>query len=433
MLKQLLARLSLILLILAAPAWTQAPIEEPDLGPAQQQSVRDLPPPPGRMLNLPAEGEEGHAPPEGPAKLSKEQVTRSVLGFVVVLILAYLAGHPKLQSLEERLHVGATTLTGFSFVLLGLLAATGDVKVLTSAVIEAIEPVVPFCLGWVGFRHGFGYSQEILLKPPSPSGVVAALVIPGALAMGGGVALIAGVNSSLLADNGVWRDLAIFALACGTTALAPVQRIERLWHGEGVDGPLEVFVKMGHLAAIALLMLLAVYFRPQGTVVAWQLPESAWLSFLRLAVIPVCFVAGLIVASLPGTNREQIRAVLDRTQRPALFVLFVIAGALWRPSAWQGWALLAVFLFARFAGNWLAVSMIARWMSSEFTTAERRALAYAPTGALSVAILLSARDLYPDSRLPYSLTAVIMGALLGEVLLQSRFWRTARATEAGAR
>ncbi len=459
---------------MAAPSWAQAPIEEPDLGQAQQQSVRDLPPPPGRLLNLPSEGEEGHAPPEGPAKLSKEQVTRSVLGFVVVLILAYLAGHPKLRSLEERLHVGATTLTGFSFVLLGLLAATGSVKVLTSAVIEAIEPVVPFCLGWVGFRHGFGYNREILLKPPSPGAVVAALAIPAALAAAGAAALVAAVNSSLLADSGVWRDVAILALACGTTALAPVQRIERLWHGRDVDGPLEVFVKMGHLGAIALLMLLAVQFRPQGAVVAWQLPESAWVfivfglgalmgllswalfratpdgppfivillgsvalcagmaSFLRLAAIPVCFIAGLIVASLPGTNLEQIRAVLDRTQRPAFFVLFVIAGALWRPAAWQGWALLAVFLTARFAGNWLAVSIIARWMPSEFTAAERRALAYAPTGALSVAILLSARDLYPDSRLPYSLTAVIMGGLLGEVLLQSRYWRTAYATKAGA-
>lgn len=465
----------LILLFLAAPAWTQAPMEEPNLEKAQQQSVEDLPPPPGRFLNLPAERPEEHTPAAGPAKLTKEQVTRSVLGLVVVMILAYLAGHPRLQSLEEKLHVGATTLTGFLFVLLGLLAATGTVKVLTSAVIEAIEPVVPFCLGWIGFRHGFGYDRELLLKPPSPNAVVAALILPATLAFGGAAALIAVMNPRLFADGGVWRDLTIFALACGTTALAPVQRIERLWHGQISGGRLEGFVKMGHLGAIGLLMMLAVYFRPQGAVVAWQLPESAWLfivfglgasmgllswalfrstpdgppfivillgsvalcsgmaSFLRLAAMPVCFIAGLIVANLPGTSRDQIRAVLDRMQRPALFVLFVIAGALWRPAAWQGWTLLAVFLIARFAGNGLTVAMLARWMPADFTPAERRALAYSPTGALSIAILLSARDLYPDSRLPYTLTAVIMGALLGEALLQSRYWRTARASEGAAR
>lgn len=447
--------------------WSQTPIEEPwfENPPPRFQ---DMPPPPAHLLKPPPKSPEDHAPPEGPAKLSKEQVRRSVLGFVILLVLAYLAGHPKLEKFEQRLGVGTATLTGFLFVLLGTLAANGSVKVLTSAVIHAVAPLVPFCLGWFGFRHGFGYSRELLLDPPAGTGVLASTFLPVALALGGAVAVVFGYNPSMLSDKAVWRDLAVFSLACGTTALAPVKRLERLLAGKVRPGRIEGFVKMEHLTGIALLMLLSVYFRPQGGLVGWQLPESAWLfivfglgscmgilswalfrstpdgppfivillgsvalcagmaSYLRLAVVPVCFIAGWIVASLPGTSREQILAVLERMQRPTLFVLMVIAGALWVPSAWQGWVLLAVYLVARLAGNRLAIGVLARWMPGELSAEERRALSYTPTGALSLAIVLSARDLYPDSHVPNTLTAVIMGGIMGEILLQTLYWRRAR-------
>jgi hypothetical protein len=471
------AALTALFTILLAPcmaARQPAPIEEPRIENPQPQRVQDLPPPPGRLLEIPKGIAEDRVPPEGPAKLSKQQVMRSVLGFVILLVLAYLAGHPKLTALEDRLHVGASTMTGFMFVLLGLLAATGSVQVLTSAVIQAVGPVVPFCLGWYGFRHGFGYDRELLLKPPAGTGVLASAFFPSILALGGAVAVVAANAPDMLADRAVWRDLMVFGLACGTTALAPVQRIERLMAGRIPKGRLEGFVKMEHLAAIALLMLLAVYFRPEGVLVGWQLPESAWLfivfglgssagilawslfratpagppfivillgsialcsgmaSFLRIAVVPVCFIAGLIVAGLPGSSRDQVRAVLDRMQRPILFVLLVIAGALWQPSAWQGWVLLGVFLIARLAGNRLAIGFLGRWMPGELSVEERRALSYTPTGAFSIAIVLSARDLYPDSHVPYTLTAVIMGALLGEFLLQWLFWRRAKTAAEAA-
>jgi hypothetical protein len=460
--------LCVILLAFTAAGFQSTSIEEPKVD-QRPQRVQDLPPPPGSLLPVPADSPEDHAPPQGPAKLSKQQVTRSVLGFVILLVLAYLAGHQKLAALEDRLHVGSTTLTGFLFVLLGLLAATGTVKVLTSTVIQALAPIVPFCLGWVGFRHGFGYDRELLLQPPAASGVLTSMAFPVLLALGGAVALVAAASPDLLKQDVVWRDLAVFALACGTTALAPIQRLERLWAGRIPAGRLVGFVKMEHLGGIALLMLLAVYFRPEGSVVAWQLPGSAWLfivfglgasmgvlswslfrttpggppfivillgsvalcagmaSFLRLAVIPVCFIAGLIVASLPGESKDQVRAVLDKMQRPTVYFLMIIAGALWKPTAWQGWALLGVFLAARLAGNRIAIAFIGRWMPAEVSVDERRALSYAPTGALSIAIVLSARDLYPDSHVPYTLTAVIMGALLGEVLVQSFYWKRAAA------
>ncbi len=463
----ILSGVCLGLLAMTAVAQQQPPLEEPQLENVQPQRVEDLPPLPGRFLNIPKATAE-RAPVEGPAALSRQQVARSVLGFVVLLVLAYLAGHPKLSAAEARLHVGTSTLTGFLFVLLGWLAASGTVGVLTDTVIQAVEPVVPFCLGWLGFRHGFGYDRELLLKPPAAAGVLISTLAPVILALGGGAAILAAVAPGMLADRAVWRDLAVFGLACGATALAPVQRVERLLAGRVSSGRLEGFVKMQHLGAIALLMLMAVYYRPQASVVNWQLPESAWLfivfglgssigilswslflatpegppfivillgsvalcagmaSFLRLAVLPVCFIAGLIVAGLPGTGREQVRAVLDRMQLPTLFVLMVIAGALWKPSAWQGWALLAVFLLARFGGGRLTAAFLARRMPDELNPEERRALSYTPTGALSLAIVLNARDLYPDSHVPYTLTAVIMGALLGELLLQSRYWMQAR-------
>jgi hypothetical protein len=119
-------------------------------------------------------------------------------------------------------------------------------------------------------------------------------------------------------------------------------------------------IELEQATGIVGLMFIAVYYRPHGAVVGWQLPPIAWLivtlgvgtamgvitygllhsapkgppfivivlgsicmsagmaSFLRLSVISVCFIAGLIVTSLSmdGPPLRPLKARAKTTWHP---------------------------------------------------------------------------------------------------------------------
>jgi hypothetical protein len=135
-------------------------------------------------------------------------------------------------------------------------------------------------------------------------------------------------------------------------------------------------------------------------------------------VLAVCFVGGAVVANMPGTAHEEVRIVLKRIERPVFLVLMMVAGAIWRPLDWQGWALAGIFLVSRIAGKWLAMQLVAKFQPGDLRAGERQALTLAPIGPFAVAVILSARDLYPGARTSWMLTAAISGAVLSELLFQ---------------
>ena len=72
-----LVRLFFLLLLGACPGMAQAPIEEPKLEGEQQQKLQDLPPPPGRFLNVPKETLE-EPPPRSVLILIGSQLQRQL-------------------------------------------------------------------------------------------------------------------------------------------------------------------------------------------------------------------------------------------------------------------------------------------------------------------------------------------------------------------
>ena len=382
-----------------------------------------------------------------------------ILGFVALLALAYIAGRPQLAEFEKKLALNPLATTGLVFVLLGMLAASGHVGVLTDSVIKAIGPIVPLGLGWLGFRIGLNYERRLLINPPSAASLMSATLIPVVLMMGGTALLILLENPKAIADPTVLRDVLLVGTAGAMTSLASGPLILK---DKQAAGRLEDFVKLEQVVGTAMLMLIAVYFRPQGSVVAWQLPPIGWLlvtvgvgslmgalayalfhksppgppfivlllgfvamaagmaSFLRLAVIPVCALAGALVSELPGEWKEQVRSVLVHMERPVFFILLVVAGALWRPLEWQGWALMAVLVASRLAGKAVAAWLIGKREPHLLGAEERKGLVLAPIGTFAIAIVITARDLYPGARVPWMLTAAVGGAIVSEIILQAR-------------
>jgi hypothetical protein len=404
-------------------------------------------------------------PPEPAAELgpreSASEIIRAILGLTSLFALAYLGGHRKVQQIEKRLRISHLVTAGLPFVILGAVAHLPSVGILSDAMLWQIRPLLPIGLGWIGFTVGFRFDARLVesLAPGMGTFGILSAALPAAIIIG-----FCGIL--LVATEGSWRS-AVFlrdALILGTAGAMTARSAPVLLQTRGVaDGAVDrvwSIVQVEQLAGVVGLMLTAAYFRPQGAAVAWQLPGTAWLfitlgmgttiggviyatlgkvkrgpefsllilgsvaftagiaSFLRLSPLVVCFIAAVILANLPGHSREPVRKALLGLERPIYLLFLVIAGSLWKLSAWQGWALMGLFVLARLVGKWLAVSVWRRGTLNDLGTEEKRSLVFSPLGALSIAIIISAQDLYFSATVSWMLTAVIGGAIVTELIVQ---------------
>jgi Kef-type K+ transport system membrane component KefB len=141
-------------------------------------------------------------------------------------------------------------------------------------------------------------------------------------------------------------------------------------------------------------------------------------SFLRISPLCVCFIVGLILVNLPGGSKDQIRESLEHMERPIYLLFLLVAGSLWDIAAWQGWALMFLFVPARLLGKWLGVRMGRHLVPGGLTPDEQRSLIFSPMGALSIAIVVNAQDLYFGAAVPWMVTAVIGGAIMTEIIVK---------------
>jgi hypothetical protein len=154
---------------------------------------------------------------------------------------------------------------------------------------------------------------------------------------------------------------------------------------------------------------------------------SGMASYLRISPLSVGFITGAVSFGIGGKWKPEVTGVFARLERPIYFVFMIIAGAVWHPWQWQGWVLMMFFVATRTLANFASSWALGKWAVRDLSQIERRALTAAPMGALSVAIVISAQDLYSGTTVPWIVTALIMGALVNEMGLQiamRTLWRT---------
>ncbi len=347
--------------------------------------------------------------PVAPAS-AREQTTKTtawaivkvIFGLSLLFVLAYLAGHPKVESLERTLGVTHVVTAGFPFVALGLIASSDAVGILSPTVIEHLNPLVNFGLGWLGFTIGLQLDMRHFDDLPSDTAllVVIEASIPFIViaAMCGTLMIMFGgaINEATFV-----RDALILAAAGAMTA--PIilnndkfsnQAIAQGWKpGHGLDS---LISQLDEIAGVIGLLFLAAYFRPDSAAL-WTLPGTAWVfvtvglgvvlgivmylmlkspssnaeylaillgfvafasgmaSYLFLSAIVVCFIAGMLLTNFPGKIKDDLMPILSRLERPIYMTFLLMVGAYWQVGDWRGWALLPCFVVARIIGNWLGV------------------------------------------------------------------------------
>ncbi|HWB95391.1 MAG TPA: hypothetical protein VG672_01780, partial [Bryobacteraceae bacterium] len=316
-------------------------------------------------------------------------------------------------------------------------------------------------LGWIGFTIGFRFNSRLVESLTTASTRISLLnaAIPFGTVLAACAMLL--VWAEHWPANAMFvRDAMILATAGAMTAYSVPRLLEARGASAGTVERITSIVELDQLAGVFGLMLVAAYFRPGRALVDWQLPGTAWLfitlgmgatvggviyaalsrvrggpefsllvlgsvcfvsgmaSFLRLSPLVVCFIVGIILVNLPGGPKEQIREALTRMERPIYLLFLLVAGSLWDVRQWQGWVLMLIFVAARLAGKWMGVVAGERSAREALTPEERRGLVFSPIGALSIAIVVNALDLYPDATVSWMVTAVIGGAVVTEVIVQ---------------
>ena len=393
---------------------------------------------------------------------SASEVIKVILGLVFLFALAYLAGTARVKALENKLQVSSVVTAGLPFVFLGVIAHMRGIGILSESVLWELRPLLALGLGWIGFAAGFRFDSrlgESLMPGASGVSLLTASLPFGAIVATCALLLVFVEHSH--ANPIFLRDALMLGTAGAMTAYSAPKILQsrqamRL-HLDRVGS----IVTLEQLAGFIGLLIVAAYFRPQDNSVAWRLPGTAWLfitlgmgtmigavfwgiltkikaggsefivlilgsvcftagmaSFLRLSPLVVCFIAGLILVNLPGTSKDQIREALEHMERPINLVFLLVAGSLWDVTKWQGWALLVVFVPARLFGKWLAVRICRTEVPSGLSFEEQRSLIFSPMGALSIAIVVNAQDLYYGSVISWMVTAVIGGAIVTEIIVQ---------------
>lgn len=461
----------------AAENQTPAPETRQSSTPSTNSAAQPLPPPP----DIPPENKT--PPPETlpiliaspplpePPPLSSDvplggiqsasEVIKIILSLAFIFGLIYLAGTSKMQAVERRLQVTSVVAAGLPFVLLGLIAHTRDVGLLSESVLWQLRPLLALGLGWIGFTAGFRVDSKLAdsIVPGTRAVSLITTSVPFATIVASCALLLLFVEH--FPDNAIFlRDAIILGTAGAMTAYRPPQSLINSNPDSFRSDRVFSIITVEQLAGLIGLLVVAAYFRPQDSSVAWRLPGTAWLfitigmgtmvggvlwgvlsnikagpeftvlilgsicftaglaSYLRLSPLVVCFIVGLILVNLPGTAKEQIREVLEHMERPVYLLFLVVAGSLWDVTKWQGWVLLLLFIPARLFGKVLGVRLCRNQISSGLSVDEQRRLIFSPMGALSIAIIVNAQDLYFGETISWMVAAVIGGAILTEVIVQ---------------
>ncbi|HUP62555.1 MAG TPA: hypothetical protein VNA69_19280 [Thermoanaerobaculia bacterium] len=386
------------------------------------------------------------------------QAARVVLALTLAVTLAVLGAHPRVMRWERRFGLTVLATSGFPFLLLGLLFR--ELGVLTADLLTDLRPLFEFGLGWVGLT--IGMNLDIRRFDRLPPAFMPVIALSSMLPI-----LCAAIACSLtlawmgvLPGKGLIRDGLILMACAAVSAPANIELLLRRWKS---SMPLVIeATRIDQLAALALLGLVAILFRPDRTVTLWYLPRSGWFlmmlglgallgiviyflirnvddrteelalllggvalasgmaGYLALSVAVVCAIAGAVLINFPMPHRERIAGTLREVERPMYLLFLFVVGAAWRPDEWQGWVLGIAFALSRAYGKVLAARIGSR-IEPELPDWKHLAVSILPESTIAIVVLFSAAaiDGAQTPAVRWAINAVIVGSILTEIAVQA--------------
>src|SRR5690606_33830027 len=154
------------------------------------------------------------AQPAASVAESADVAIRTVVAILAGLALAYLAGHPRVQRLEEILGISHIVAAGFPFFALGAIAHLPQVNLLTDSLLRDMRPLLELGLGWIGLLAGLQFDLRAAESwPPGTSNLTAMLTLVPFAVIGGVVAAVFYELDIHQSTSTLLRDAATFGAA----------------------------------------------------------------------------------------------------------------------------------------------------------------------------------------------------------------------------
>jgi hypothetical protein len=391
--------------------------------------------------------------------MSTADVARVVLALTMAVTLAVLGAHPRVLRWERRFGLTVLATSGFPFLLLGVVFR--ELGVLTPELLRDLRPLFEFGLGWVGLTIGTNLDIRRLERLPRQVAPVMTLATLLPIVCAAIACSLTLTWLGVLPGRGLVRDGLILIACAAVSAPANLDLLLRRWKSAR-ELVVEV-TRIDQLAALAILALIAVMFRPDRTVTLWHLPRSGWFlmmlglgallgivlyllvrnvadrteelallmggvalasgmaGYLALSVAVVGALAGVVLINFPVHGAERIVTTLQDVERPLYFLFLFIIGAAWRPDEWQGWVLGVVFAVSRGYGKVLA-ARVALWVDESLPEWPYLSVALLPESTIAIVVLFSATALGgagESAPVRWAINAVIVGSILTEVAVQA--------------
>lgn len=394
---------------------------------------------------------------------------------LLVVVGAYLAAHVAFEWLARRFLI----VSGAEYLLLGVLLGPSVSGVIQTDVVGDFAPLMTLALGWIGAVIGAQFVFPALAR--LPAGLFRTAFIEAILSLALVSVVMGGVLIWIFPLDVKAAVLPAVALGAIATASAPsgiAMVSRRIGRRDRLVQQLEVATAVDAAVAIVAFgfLLSIIHVVPDVTPRAPTATEwvvislaigvvggvlfhlflggerhvdrlfialagaiilaSGAAAYLRLSPLLPTMIIGMILVNT-SVNRDEIKEVLGRVERPLYFALLIFAGAAWQPGGREWFLPVILFLGVR-----ILAKIGAAWTAAA-TTAALPALgpgwgrALLGQGGLAVAIALNYRlsedALYPNIVFTAGLLSVLITDLISARVADAVLWPRLRRIRSGGR
>lgn len=344
---------------------------------------------------------------------------RVLIGLAILVTIALLASSKRFYAFRRTRWGAALTTGGWMMVAVGFAIGPWGAGLVTPGHLLVVQPLILFCLGWVGLVIGFQAHHKLpSLLPASVARLSMWDLVLTLVLVGGAAAAV------LVSIEGRWQDALPAAMLLAVCSLGWSAEVRSL--GRTDRGGTRLTGIMRAAAGLSSLLAVVVY----GLLVRWLIRESVeadgvelalaarrvtttlgvsmvigvamgllgwWLmslvgraagEFLVVLMGVVAFGAGAaattgysalfvaalggaVIVNLPGRALERFRRVIVDAEQPVAMVLMLVAGVMADPRiGLGGLALVAVLLAAR--------AVVKQWLMRRLTASATQAAAASP-------------------------------------------------------
>lgn len=349
----------------------------------------------------------------------------TALSLILIVGAAYLAAHVLFEWLARKYRI----VSGAEYLVLGILLGPQASGVIATDIVSAFAPFTTLALGWVGAAVGMNLFLPRLVQIPGHvyklagiEAVITLLFVSGvmvfafAAAFGldyrqvilpavslGAIATATSASGVVFASTKtpgpVLQQLEITTFIDAVVSITAFGVLLSIVHIDVSIGTrpltatewLGISIAIGIVGGVLFHLFLGPERNPDRLFIAMSgaiILASGAASFLRLSPMFSSMIIGAILVNT-STSRAELQRLMSSVEKPLYFVLLLFAGASWRPSRYDWFLPVVLYVFVRIAAKIGAARLASRASEQPELRQSNWGLGLLGQGTLALAIAMN--------------------------------------------